>query len=57
MFKIIVGIRTYNVQHYIEQCLNSVYNQSIKNDVKIVLVDDCSTDNTLIVIDEWVQEH
>lgn len=55
--KIAIGIRTYNTQRYIEQCLNSVYNQSIKNDLKVFLVDDCSTDNTLIVIDKWIDEH
>ena len=57
LFKITVGIRTYNVQHYIIQCLNSVYNQSIKADLKIVLVDDCSTDKTLVVIDNWIDQH
>lgn len=55
--KITIGIRTYNVQNYIEQCLNSVYNQSIKKDLKIVLVDDCSTDNTLNIIQKWINEH
>lgn len=57
LFKITVGIRTYNVQHYIIQCLNSVYNQSIKAGLKIVLVDDCSTDKTLVVIDNWIDQH
>lgn len=55
--KITIGIRTYNVQNYIEECLTSVYNQSIKDDLKIVLVDDCSTDNTLNVINKWINEH
>lgn len=55
--KITIGIRTYNVAHYIESCLNSVYNQSIRDDVKIVLVDDCSTDETLIILDKWLDDH
>lgn len=57
MNNISIGIRTYNVQHYIEDCLNSVYNQSIKNTVKVFLVDDCSQDATLNVIYNWINTH
>jgi glycosyltransferase involved in cell wall biosynthesis len=55
--KVTVGIRTYNVSSYVEECLNSVYNQTIKNDIRVVLVDDCSTDETLIILDKWLDEH
>lgn len=57
MFKITVGIRAYNVEHYIEQCLDSVYNQTIKNDIQIVIIEDCSTDNTLNIINNWIDTH
>lgn len=55
--KVTIGIRTYNVSSYVEECLNSVYNQTIKDDIKVVLVDDCSTDETLIILDKWLDEH
>lgn len=57
MFKITVGIRAYNVEHYIEQCLNSVYDQTIKNDIQLVIIEDCSTDNTLNIINNWIDMH
>ena len=55
--KVTIGIRTYNVSSYVEECLNSVYNQTIKDGIKIVLVDDCSQDDTLKVIDNWIDKH
>lgn len=55
--KITIGIRAYNVEHYIEQCLDSVYNQTIREDIQIVIVEDCSTDNTLNIINNWIDAH
>jgi glycosyltransferase involved in cell wall biosynthesis len=57
MFKITVGIRAYNVENYVEQCLNSVYNQTIKDNIQLVIVEDCSTDNTLNMINNWIDTH
>ena len=37
----------YNVEKYIERCLNSILNQTIGiENMEIILVDDCSTDGT-----------
>lgn len=55
--KITVGIRAYNVQHYIEECLDSVYNQTIKDYINVVIIEDCSTDNTINIIENWIGEH
>lgn len=55
--KITIGIRAYNVQHYIIQCLDSIYNQTIKNDIQIVIVEDYSTDDTVNIIENWINEH
>lgn len=57
MFKITVGIRAYNVEYYIEQCLDSVYNQTIRDSIRIVIIEDCSTDNTLNIINNWIDNH
>lgn len=43
--KISVIIPAYNVENYIEKCLNSIVNQTLK-DIEIICVDDGSTDNT-----------
>lgn len=40
-----VIIAAYNIQEYIERAISSVENQTFKN-IEIIVVDDCSTDNT-----------
>lgn len=44
--KVSVVITAYNVEKYIKKAINSVLNQTYKN-IEIVVVEDCSTDNTL----------
>ena len=45
MLKISVIIPFYNVEEYLDKCLNSVRSQTFK-DIEIICVDDCSTDNS-----------
>lgn len=47
--KVTVIIPCYNSSSYIEQCLDSVCAQTLKN-IDIILVDDASTDDTVIKI-------
>ena len=47
-------IPCYNVEKYIERCLESVTNQSYKN-LEIILVDDGSKDATPSLCDKWKQ--
>lgn len=47
--KVSVIIPAFNIQDYIERCLLSVINQSLK-DIEIIVVDDGSTDNTANII-------
>ncbi|WP_239706521.1 MULTISPECIES: glycosyltransferase family 2 protein [unclassified Mammaliicoccus] len=45
--KISVVLPVYNVEEFIEDCLLSLLNQSIgEKNLEIILIDDCSTDNT-----------
>lgn len=46
--KISVIIPIYNVENYLERCLNTVCGQVYKN-LEIILIDDGSTDNSLQV--------
>ena len=50
-----VIISTYNQAHCIHKCLRSIQNQSIKN-IEILIIDDCSTDNTTETISEYQKE-
>lgn len=41
-------IPIYNVELYVERCLESVFSQTYKN-IEIILVDDCGSDNSLLI--------
>ena len=49
MSKVSVIIAAYNVEKYIAECVTSVCNQTLK-DIEIIVCNDCSTDNTLSVV-------
>ena len=42
----------YNQQEYVLQSLFSVVNQDYPN-IELIIVDDCSTDNSRAVIEKW----
>lgn len=44
--KVSIIVPVYNVEKYLERCINSLTNQSLK-DIEIILVDDSSTDSSL----------
>ncbi|KYN86705.1 hypothetical protein ATY35_13390 [Vibrio cidicii] len=48
--KISVIVAAYNQQNELETCVNSVIKQGFSSDVEVLIIDDCSTDNTWSVI-------
>lgn len=52
MHKITIIIPIYNVEKYLNKCIDSVVNQTYKN-LEILLVDDGSTDASHAICDEW----
>lgn len=52
MIKISIIIPVYNVELYLEQCLNSVLAQTLK-DIEVICVDDCSKDNSYHILEEF----
>ncbi len=52
--KVSIIIPVYNVEPYLDRCLNSVINQTLK-DIEIIVVDDGSTDNSKKIIDRYGQ--
>lgn len=53
LISIIVPV--YNVEKYLEHCLNSIINQTYKN-LEIILVNDGSTDNSLEICESFKQK-
>lgn len=51
-----VLIATYNSSKYIIDTLNSVFRQTYPL-VELIISDDCSTDNTLSICQEWIAAH
>ncbi len=51
MPKISVIVPIYNVEQYIEQCINSLTQQTMKA-IEIICVDDCGTDNSIKIAEK-----
>ncbi len=49
MVKVSIIVPVYNSEKYIEKCLNSLINQTLK-EIEIIIVNDGSTDNSLEII-------
>ena len=48
-------ITAYNVEEYLQQAVESCVNQTFK-DIEIIIVEDCSTDSTPIIIQELMKK-
>lgn len=54
--KITVAIPCYNLEERIGACLESVISQDYK-ELEILIIDDCSTDNSVDVVNEVINKH
>ncbi len=53
-FSILVPV--YNVEKYLEQCVDSLLNQTYKGEYEIILVDDGSTDSSGKICDDYAEK-
>ena len=51
-----VLIPVYNVENYIDKCIESVVNQTYKN-IEVILVDDGSKDNSSKICDDYAKKY
>ncbi|MEV2266685.1 bifunctional glycosyltransferase/CDP-glycerol:glycerophosphate glycerophosphotransferase [Nonomuraea africana] len=49
-----VVVPFYNVEHYLDECLESIATQTL-SDLEVFLVDDGSTDNSAVIAKAWVE--
>lgn len=54
--KVSLIIPVYNVEKYVEKCLQSVERQTYK-DIEVIIVNDGSTDNSHKIVDEYVKKN
>ncbi len=55
-YKVSVIIPVWNVERYIESCLTSLLNQTLK-EIEIIVVNDGSPDNSQKIIDKYVKKY
>ena len=55
--KISVIIPVYNSEQYIEETLNSLLNQTIIDDIEVLMIDDGSTDDSRYIIEKYALDH
>ena len=55
MPKISIIVPVYNIENYIERCIDSIIGQTYDN-LEVILVDDGSTDKSGLVCDEYAQK-
>lgn len=49
-------VPVYNVESYLEECLNSIVKQTYKN-IEVILINDGSTDNSLCICEDYVSKY
>jgi glycosyltransferase involved in cell wall biosynthesis len=54
--EVAVVVPLYNYESLVCEALDSVLNQTLKR-IDLVIVDDCSTDSSLVVATNWAREH
>lgn len=55
MSRVTVLVAAYNAEKYLEVCLDSLVNQTLK-DIQIVCIDDASTDSTLTILQKYAAQ-
>lgn len=53
MISVIVPI--YNVENYLDECLDSIVNQTYK-DIEILCIDDCTLDNSINIVKKYMRQ-
>ncbi len=52
MTKISVIVPVYNAEPYLDKCIKSIVNQTLK-DIQVLLINDCSTDNSQSICEKY----
>jgi glycosyltransferase involved in cell wall biosynthesis len=53
--KVSIIVPIYNVELYIEECLQSVMRQTYRGSIECILIDDCGTDNSMEITEQLIE--
>lgn len=56
-YKVSILVPVYNVEAYIKRCAISLFNQTLAESIEYIFVDDCSTDDSLRVLYDLIEEY
>lgn len=55
--KISIVVVTYNSGKYVTETLDSIANQSYTGEIQLIVSDDCSQDDTVLICKNWLRDH
>ncbi len=55
--KVSIIVPIYNVEPYLHECLDSVASQTLIDGIECILVDDCGTDNSVKIADDFLAQY
>lgn len=55
--KVSVCIPVYGVEKYIERCARSLFEQTMKDDIEFIFVDDCTPDKSIEILQNVLEEY
>ena len=53
--KVTVAVPVYNCAEYLNECIDSILNQTLK-DIEVILIDDGSTDDSLRILQSYAEQ-
>ena len=57
MVEVSILVPVYNVENYLKRCLDSLIQQTFKKDYEIICVNDGSTDNSGLILEEYANKY
>lgn len=54
--KLTIAVAIYNLENYLDRCLESLLNQTVKKDIEILLINDGSTDESKDICKKYIEK-
>ena len=57
IIKLSIIVPIYKVEQYIERCIRSLMEQTMKENIEFIFVNDCTPDNSIQILQNVIQEY